>query len=63
MAVELHYLFITVWGREVQIIFYVLIIVLFLVLSVVAFCSVLLIYVQLNCEDYRWWWNSVLIGG
>ncbi|VDD92250.1 unnamed protein product [Enterobius vermicularis] len=63
IAVELNYLFSTLWGRETYTLCHILFIILCLLMAVVAATSAALTYFQLNAEDYRWWWRSVFVGG
>jgi hypothetical protein len=63
ISVELYYIFATVWGHETYTLFYILLIVFIILLTVVACVSVALTYFQLAGEDYRWWWRSVIVGG
>ena len=41
----------------------VLLIVFIILITVTAFISIALTYLQLAVEDYRWWWRSFMCGG
>lgn len=62
--IELHYLFVSIWSSNRIYTFYSFLLLAGLLLFVsAAAVSVLLTYMHLNAEDYRWWWNSFLSGG
>jgi hypothetical protein len=61
--VELYYIFASVWGHKVYIIWSILFIVFLILIVVTAFVTVALTYFQLAVEDHRWWWRSFLCGG
>eukprot|EP01024_Parvocaulis_polyphysoides_P054899 TRINITY_DN5570_c0_g1_i4.p1 TRINITY_DN5570_c0_g1~~TRINITY_DN5570_c0_g1_i4.p1 ORF type:complete len:602 (+),score=51.23 TRINITY_DN5570_c0_g1_i4:165-1970(+) len=61
--VELYYIFASVWGHKVYIIWSILFIVFLILLIVTAFITVALTYFQLAVEDHCWWWRSFLCGG
>lgn len=61
--VELYYIFESVWGHRVVVIWSILCIVMAILLVTVAFITVALVYFQLAVEDHRWWWRSFLCGG
>ncbi|GMH35994.1 hypothetical protein BSKO_03862 [Bryopsis sp. KO-2023] len=61
--VELYYIFATLWGHEVYIIWNILCIVFCILILVTAFITIALTYFQLAVEDHRWWWRSFLCGG
>ena len=61
--VELYYIFASVWGHKVYIIWSILFIVYIILIIVTAFITVALTYFQLALEDHRWWWRSFLCGG
>ncbi|GMT32006.1 hypothetical protein PFISCL1PPCAC_23303, partial [Pristionchus fissidentatus] len=63
IAVELSYIYSTMWGRETYTLYPVIAIVFCILIVVTACCSIGLTYMQLNAENYHWWWRSVLIGG
>lgn len=60
---ELYYIFASVWGHKVFIVWPVLAIVYALLIVVTAFVTVAQTYFQLASEDHRWWWRSFLCGG
>jgi len=61
--VEVHTLFMSVWGHQVYTLFGILLLTFVILLIVTAFVVILLCYFQLTSEDYRWWWASLLRGG
>ena len=61
--VELYYVFASVWGHKVFIIWSILVIVVSILVVTVAFITVALVYFQLAVEDHRWWWRSFMCGG
>jgi hypothetical protein len=61
--VELYYIFASVWGHKVYIIWSILFIMFLILIVVTAFITVALTYFQLAVEDHRWWWRSFLCGG
>jgi len=60
---ELHYLFDAVWGHAMYRLWGILAIVFILLLLVTALITVSLIFFQLSSENWKWWWNSFIIGG
>ncbi|GMT05531.1 hypothetical protein PENTCL1PPCAC_27705 [Pristionchus entomophagus] len=63
IAVELSYIYSTMWGRETYTLYGVIAIVCCILVVVTACCSIGLTYMQLAAENYHWWWRSTLIGG
>ncbi|GMR29960.1 hypothetical protein PMAYCL1PPCAC_00155, partial [Pristionchus mayeri] len=63
IAVELSYIYSTMWGRETYTLYGVVTIVFCILIVVTACCSIGLTYLQLAGENYHWWWRSTLIGG
>ena len=61
--IELYYIFASIWGHKVYIIWSILIIVFVILIIVTAFITVALTYFQLAVEDHQWWWRSFLCGG
>ncbi|CAL9121569.1 unnamed protein product [Musa acuminata var. zebrina] len=61
--IELYYIFASVWGHRIYIIYSILFIVFIILLIVTAFITVALTYFQLASEDHEWWWRSYLCGG
>eukprot|EP00210_Caulerpa_lentillifera_P004666 g4451.t1 len=61
--IELHYLFSSIWGHKLYIVWSVLVIVFVILIIVTALVTVTLTYFQLSAEDYQWWWRSFLCGG
>lgn len=60
--IELHYIFISVWGHEVYTLFGILLLVFIILIIVTSAVSVALCYFQLASEDYNWWWRSFFSG-
>ncbi|OII73905.1 uncharacterized protein cubi_02707 [Cryptosporidium ubiquitum] len=68
--VELHYLFVSFWNytpfyfynNQHHNNFLLLTISTFLLILVGSTSSIILIYIQLNLENYKWWWFSFLNG-
>lgn len=60
---EMHYLFDAVWGHAMYQLFGILAIVFILLLLVTALTTVAIIFFQLSAENWKWWWNSFIIGG
>lgn len=61
--IELHYIFVSVWGHKVYTIYSVLFVVFCVLLLVTGIVTVALTYFQLAAEDHRWWWQSFASGG
>merc|ERR550525_336421 len=61
--VEVHTIFMSVWGHQFYTLFGILLLTFGILLIVTAFVVILLCYFQLTSEDYRWWWPAVLRGG
>ncbi|CAA7401327.1 unnamed protein product [Spirodela intermedia] len=61
--IELYYIFASIWGHRIYIIYSILFIVFIILLIVTAFITVSLTYFQLASEDHEWWWRSFLCGG
>eukprot|EP01025_Chloroclados_australasicus_P067971 TRINITY_DN9428_c0_g2_i6.p1 TRINITY_DN9428_c0_g2~~TRINITY_DN9428_c0_g2_i6.p1 ORF type:complete len:612 (-),score=31.13 TRINITY_DN9428_c0_g2_i6:482-2317(-) len=61
--IELYYIFASVWGYKIYIIYSILFIVFVLLIVVTAFITIALTYFQLAVEDHRWWWRSFMCGG
>jgi len=60
---ELHYVFASVFGHKLYVVYPILAIVFSLVVIVTAAVGISLTYFQLASEDHRWWWRSFLCGG
>jgi len=61
--IELYFVMSSLWRHQTYYIFGFLLIVLILTLIVAAEISVVLTYLFLCFEDYRWWWRSFFAGG
>lgn len=60
---ELHYVFRSLWGHQMYTLYGILMIAFTLSLAVAGVVSMILTYLHLNMEDYRWWWRSFISGG
>ena len=60
--IELHYIFVAIYGPRVYTLYGILCIAFLLLLLVTAFITVALTYFQLASEDYHWWWRSFFTG-
>lgn len=61
--VEMYFIFTSFWHYKVYYV-YGLMFVVFLMLSIVVLCvTIVSTYIQLNAEDWRWWWSSIINGG
>ncbi|KAK9803193.1 hypothetical protein WJX73_001092 [Symbiochloris irregularis] len=60
--IELYYIFASIWGYKVYLVWPIILIVFVLLLIVTAFINIALTYFQLAVEDHRWWWRSLLCG-
>lgn len=61
--VEVHTIFMSVWGHQFYTLFGILLLTFVILLIVTAFVVILLAYFQLTAEDYKWWWASAFRGG
>lgn len=60
--VEVHTIFMSVWGHQPYTLFGILLLTFLILLIVTAFVVILMCYFQLTAEDYRWWWQSIFRG-
>ena len=60
--VEVHTIFMSVWGHQPYTLFGILLLTFVILLIVTSFVVILMCYFQLTAEDYRWWWSSILRG-
>jgi len=60
--VEVHTIFMSVWGHQPYTLFGILLLTFVILLIVTAFVVILMCYFQLTAEDYRWWWSSLIRG-
>lgn len=58
--VEMHTIFMSIWGHQPYNLFGILLLTFFILLIVTSFIVILICYFQLNAQDYRWWWRSML---
>jgi transmembrane 9 superfamily protein 2/4 len=63
VSVELYFIMSALWLHHIYYIFGFLFVVLIVLVLTCAEVSMLLTYLQLCTEDYRWWWNSFLSSG
>ncbi|ETO24005.1 EMP/nonaspanin domain family protein [Reticulomyxa filosa] len=61
--VEVHTIFMSVWGHQPYTLFGILLLTFVILLIVTSFVVILMCYFQLTAEDYRWWWVSIIRGG
>jgi len=62
MYIELHYIFVSIWGHRVYTLFGILFLAFIMLLIVTAFITVTLTYFQLAAQDYHWWWRAFFSG-
>ena len=62
MYVEFHYVFDSVWGTARYTVYGILLLSFFLTLANACLVSTLCLYHLLNCENWRWWWRSLISG-
>lgn len=60
--VEVHTIFMSVWGHQPYTLFGILLLTFVILLVVTSFVVILMCYFQLTAEDYRWWWSSLVRG-
>lgn len=60
---ELHYVFMSLWGPYMYTLYGVLLCAFAIHLLVAGTVSILLTYFHLHGEDYKWWWRSFVSGG
>ena len=63
VSVELYFIMSALWLHQIYYIFGFLFLVGVVLLATCAEISILLCYLQLCNEDYRWWWRSFLASG
>ena len=63
VSVELYFIMSALWLHQIYYIFGFLFLVGLVLLATCAEISILLCYLQLCNEDYRWWWRSFLASG
>merc|ERR1711871_1787403 len=63
VSVELYFIMSALWLHHIYYIFGFLFLVMVVLLITCAEVSILLSYLQLCSEDYRWWWRSFLSSG
>lgn len=57
--IELYYIFASVWGHRIYMLYGVLCVVFILLIIITSLVSVGLTYFQLAAEDHQWWWRLV----
>jgi len=60
--VEVHTIFMSVWGHQPYTLFGILLLTFIILLIVTSFVVILMCYFQLTAENYHWWWASVFRG-
>lgn len=63
ISVELYYVFLALWGRQVYTLYGILLLVFIILVSMTVCISVVQTYFQLRGGDYRWWWHSIFSAG
>jgi len=61
--IELHFLFMAIFGHQVYTLFGILSLAFIMLLIVTAAVTIGLTYFQLQSEDWRWWWRSFATAG
>jgi len=61
--VEVHTIFMSVWGHQPYTLFGILLLTFIILLIVTSFVVILMCYFQLTAENYHWWWASMFRGG
>ena len=61
--IELHFLFMAIFGHQVYTLFGILSLAFIMLLIVTCAVTIGLTYFQLQSEDWRWWWTSFLTAG
>ncbi|ETO30303.1 EMP/nonaspanin domain family protein [Reticulomyxa filosa] len=61
--VEVHTIFMSVWGHQPYTLFGILLLTFVILLIVTSFVVILMCYFQLTAENYMWWWPSIIRGG
>mmetsp|Transcript_37344 Transcript_37344/g.46138 ORF Transcript_37344/g.46138 Transcript_37344/m.46138 type:complete len:599 (-) Transcript_37344:127-1923(-) len=61
--IELHFLFMAIFGHQVYTLFGILSLAFIMLLIVTSAVTIGLIYFQLQSEDWRWWWKAFFIAG
>ncbi|KAF9593739.1 hypothetical protein IFM89_024877 [Coptis chinensis] len=61
--IELHYLYASMWGHKIFIVYSILFIVFIILILITVILSIGFTYFQLSVEDHEWWWSSLLRGG
>merc|ERR1719384_2245078 len=61
--IELHFLFMAIFGHQVYTLFGILSLAFIMLLIVTFAVTIGLTYFQLQSEDWRWWWTSLFTAG
>eukprot|EP01083_Nonionella_stella_P095805 269085_1 len=61
--IELHFLFMAIFGHQVYTLFGILSLAFIMLLIVTCAVTIGLTYFQLQSEDWRWWWTSLFTAG
>ncbi|KAF0984689.1 hypothetical protein FDP41_000588 [Naegleria fowleri] len=61
--IELHYLYLSMWGHYGHVPFPIVLMVVIILIAVTSCITISLIYLTLSQENHHWWWRSVKFGG
>eukprot|EP00483_Globobulimina_turgida_P012116 UN12138 len=61
--IELHFLFMAIFGHQVYTLFGILSLAFIMLLIVTCAVTIGLTYFQLQSEDWRWWWTALFTAG
>ncbi|KAL9644590.1 hypothetical protein ABK040_015329 [Willaertia magna] len=61
--IELHYLFLSLWGQYGHVPFPIVLMVFLILIAVTSCITIALIYLTLSQENHLWWWRSIKFGG
>ena len=61
--IELHYLYLSLWGQYGHVPFPIVLMVVIILVAVTSCITISLIYFTLSQENHHWWWRSIKFGG
>ncbi|EFC35222.1 syntaxin SYP111, partial [Naegleria gruberi] len=61
--IELHYLYLSMWGQYGHVPFPIVLMVVLILIAVTSCITISLIYLTLSQENHNWWWRSIKFGG
>eukprot|EP00039_Didymoeca_costata_P028094 m.19987 g.19987 ORF g.19987 m.19987 type:complete len:635 (+) comp6724_c0_seq1:278-2182(+) len=61
--IELFFIMTAIWENQFYYMFGFLFLVFVVLIIVCAEITIVMVYIQLCAEDYRWWWRSVFVSG